>query len=64
MFIPGILTLGAMSSGGIRPLLIVLLVLAILLILAGGFIAVVALRKQRRDAFAVVTLEQMENEAE
>jgi len=46
-----------------RPLLLVLLVLAMLLLLAGALLAVVALRNQRRDRANVTTLEQLENEA-
>lgn len=63
MFVLGIMVLGAVSSGGMRQLLFILLVLAILLLLAGAIIAVVALRKQRKDALNMTTLEQLEHEA-
>ncbi len=62
MFVLGIMTLGVVSGGGMRPLLLILLVLAILLLLVGAILAVVALRNQRKDGLHVATLEQLENE--
>ena len=62
MFVLDIMALGS-ADVGMRPLLLVLLVLAMLLLLAGALLAVVALRNQRRDRANVTTLEQLENEA-
>jgi hypothetical protein len=62
MRVLGIFVLGD-TSGGVRPLLLVLLVLAIVLLLTGALLAVVALRNQRKDALHVDALEQLENEA-
>ena len=62
MFIQTILIVGAIDAGGMRPMYLLLLVLAILLILAGCSIALVTLRNQRKGQLALVTLEPMENE--
>lgn len=57
-----ILTVRSVDGGGMRPLYLVLLVLAILLLLAGSGIAIVTLRNARKDQFAVVSLDQLESE--
>lgn len=62
MFIQTILIVGAIDAGGMRPMYLLLLVLAILLILAGCSIALVTLRNQRKGQLALVTLEPTENE--
>lgn len=62
MYMRSILVLGAMDAGGMRPLYLVLLVLAVLLILAGCCIALITLRNQRKGQFGLVTPELVENE--
>jgi hypothetical protein len=63
MFFPGIATADITSGGNMRPFLFALLVLAILFLLAGAIIAVVALRRQRREGQHGIYLEQLENES-
>jgi hypothetical protein len=63
MFALGIMVLGVVSDGGMRSMLLVLLVLAVVLLVAGAVLAIVALRNQRRVGLDVSTLEQLENEA-
>lgn len=58
MSVLGILALGAVSGGSMRPLLLMLLALAILLLLAGAVIALVTLRNQRRNTSGAATLER------
>ena len=62
MFIQSILTIGTIAAGGLRPMYLLLLVLAILLILAGCSIALVTLRNQRKGQLALVTQEPLESE--
>ncbi len=62
MSFSGIMVLGAISDGGMRSMLLVLLVLAVVFLVAGAVLAVVALRNQRKVALDVTTLEQLENE--
>jgi hypothetical protein len=50
-----------MNTGGMRPLYLLLLVVAIALLLAGCCIALVTLRNQRKGRFELVTPELMEN---
>lgn len=59
----GIMVLGVISDGGMRSVLLILLVLAVLFLVAGAALAIVALRNQRKVALDVTTLEQLENEA-
>lgn len=49
--------------GNMRPLLLILLMLAILFLLAGAILAVIALRNQRRGKANGIGLEQLESEA-
>lgn len=51
------------GKGSMRPLLLILLVLAVLFLLAGAILALVALRSYRRSAPDMAHLEQLENEA-
>lgn len=51
------------DAESMRPLLLILLVLAILFLLAGAIIAIFALCKQRKSAVGGITLKQLENEA-
>jgi flagellar basal body-associated protein FliL len=62
MLVLGIMALGSVSGGRMRPLLFTLLVLAIVLLLAGAMLAIIALRNQRKDGQHVATLQQLENE--
>lgn len=63
MFVLGIMVRGVISDGGMRSMLLILLLLAIVFLVAGAILAVVALRNQRKVALDVATLEQLENEA-
>ncbi|HXR65864.1 MAG TPA: hypothetical protein VN729_08070 [Ktedonobacteraceae bacterium] len=63
MSVLGIMVLGVISDGGMRSMLLILLVLAVIFLVAGAALAIVALRNQRKVALDVSTLEQLENEA-
>lgn len=63
MFALGIMVLGVISDGGMRSMLLVLLVLAVVFLVAGAALAVVALRNQRRISLDVSHMESLENEA-
>ena len=63
MSVLGIMVLGVISDGGMRSMLLILLVLAVIFLVAGAALAIVALRNQRKVALDVTTLEQLENEA-
>ncbi len=59
----GTLVLSAVQAGGLRPLYLLLLLLAIILILVGCIIAVVTLRIQRKNGqIALLSLEQLDRE--
>lgn len=62
MYMRSILGLDAINTGGMRPLYLMLLLVAILLLLAGCCIALVTLRNQRKGQFELVTPELVENE--
>ena len=62
MYMRSILVLDAINAGGMRPLYLMLLLVAILLLLAGCCIALVTLRNQRKGQFELVTPELVENE--
>jgi hypothetical protein len=62
MYMLSILVLGAMNTGGMRPLYLALLLVAVLLLLAGCSIALVTLRNQRKGQFGLVTPELVEKE--
>ena len=62
MYLRSILVMGSMNTGGMRPLYLLLLVVAISLLLAGCCIALVTLRNQRKGQFELVTPEFVENE--
>lgn len=64
MSLLGMLALDAQASGGMRPIYLVLLIVAILLLLAGCGIALVTLRNQRKNSqLAIFTLDQMESDS-
>lgn len=58
----GALALSAADNGGMRPVLLALLVIGVLLILAGSAIALLTLRSQRKERFARIVAEQSNNE--
>lgn len=62
MSVLGIIALGAVSDGGMRSMLLILLVLAVVFLVAGAVLAIVALRNQRKVALDVATLEQLDGE--
>ena len=62
MYTRSILVLGAINAGGMRPLYLMLLLVAVLLLLAGCCIALVTLRNQRKGQLGLVTPELVENE--
>ena len=62
MYMRSILVLDAINAGGMRPLYLMLLLVAVLLLLAGCSIALVTLRNQRKGQFGLVTPELVENE--
>ena len=64
MFVMGALALSAANNGGMRPVLLALLVIGVLLILAGSAIALLTLRSQRKERFARIVMEQSNNEKE
>lgn len=62
MYMRSILVLDAINTGGMRPLYLMLLLVAVLLLMAGCCIALVTLRNQRKGQFELVTPEPVENE--
>ena len=64
MFVMGALALSAADNGGMRPVLLALLVIGVLLILAGSAIALLTLRGQQKERFARMVMEQSNNEKE
>ena len=62
MYTSSILILGAINAGGMRPLYVILLLVAVLLLLTGCCIALVTLRNQRKGQFELVIPELVENE--
>jgi hypothetical protein len=64
MFVMGALALSAADNGGMRPVLLILLVIAVILIFAGSVIALLTLRNQRKNQFAHIAVEQSNREKE
>jgi len=63
MYLLAVLALGTIDTGGMRPLYLLLLLLAIILVLTGCVIALVTLRNQRKNGqLALITLEQTDQE--
>ena len=62
MSVMGMLALSAADSGGMRPMLLALLLVAIILLLAGGTIALLTLRSQRRTNDTPLSSAQLESE--
>ncbi len=64
MFVMGALALSAADNGGMRPVLLILLVIAVILIFMGSVIALLTLRNQRKNQFARIATEQSNREKE
>ncbi len=64
MFVMGALAPSAADNGGLQPLLLALLLIAVILILAGSIIALLTLRSQRKDRFARIAVDPLNNEKE
>ena len=64
MFVMGALALSAADNGGMRPVLLILLVIAVILIFTGSVIALLTLRNQRKNQFARIATEQSNREKE
>ncbi len=62
MSVTGMLVLSAADSGGMRPMLLALLLVAILLLIAGGTIALLTLRSQRKANDISLDPAQLESE--
>jgi hypothetical protein len=62
MSVMGMLALSAADSGGMRPMLLTLLLLAITLLFAGGIIALLTLRSQRKANDTPLNSAQLESE--
>lgn len=62
MTVLGLLALHAADSGGMRPVLFVLLLIGIVLIIVGAILAVVTLHNQRKAQVTQIALEQLESE--
>jgi len=62
MSVMGMLALSAADSGGMRPMLLTLLLVAIILLFAGGIIALLTLRSQRKANGTPFNSAQMESE--
>ncbi len=56
-FVLGISVLSMTDNVGMRPILLVLLLVAVVLILVGCCIALLTLRNQRKDQLAFITVE-------
>ncbi len=61
MYTRNILVLGAINAGGMRPLYLMLLLVAVLLLLTGCCVALVTLRNQRKGQLGLGTPELVEN---
>ena len=64
LFVLGISTLNTTSNVGMRPILLLLLIVAVVLILLGCCIALLTLRKQRKDSLALITIENSDSRTE
>jgi hypothetical protein len=63
-FVVGMPVLSTSGSVGMRPLLLILLVVAVFLILVGCGIAVLTLKNQRKKQVAFITLENSDSRTE
>lgn len=60
----GISALNTTSNVGMRPIWLLLLIVAIVLILLGCSIALLTLRNQRKERLALITIENSESRTE
>ena len=63
-FVVGIATLSTVVGAGMRPILLILLVIAVILILVGCGIAILSLKNQRKDQVAFITVENPDSRTE
>jgi|GEM_PF-1215101 len=63
-FVLGISVLSMTDNVGMRPILLVLLLVAVVLILVGCCIALLTLRNQRKDKLAFITVENPDSSTE
>ena len=63
-FVLGPPVLSTVSNVGMRPILLLLLIVAVFLILVGCCIALLTLRNQRKDKLAFITLENSDSRTE
>jgi hypothetical protein len=64
LFVLGLSTLSTTDNGGIRPMLLLLLIVAVILLLLGCSIALLTMRKQRKDYLAFITVEKSDSDRE
>ena len=63
MSLLAMLVIGTMTAGGMRPLYLLLLLLAVILLVTGCAIALLTLRNQRKNSqLALISLEQTDQE--
>lgn len=63
MYLLATVVFGTIDTGGMRPLYLLMLLLAIILVLTGCVIALLTLRNQRKNGqFALISLEQPDRE--
>ena len=62
MSVMGMLALSAADSGGMRPMLLTLLLIAVTLLFTGGIIALLTLRNQHKADNASIDSAQLESE--
>jgi predicted membrane protein len=63
-FVVGISTLSTSGRVGMRPFMLILLVVAVVLIFIGCGIALLSLKHQRKDQVAFITVENPDSRAE
>jgi hypothetical protein len=63
-FVLGTPVSSTVSNVGMRPILLLLLIVAVFLILVGCCIALLTLRNQRKDKLAFITLENSDSRTE
>ena len=64
MFVLGISALNTTGNEGMRPMLLLLLIVAVILVLMGCSIALLTLRNQRKDYLAFITVEKSDSDRE
>ncbi len=64
LFVLGLSALSTTDNGGMRPMLLFLLIVAVILLLLGCSIALLTLRSQRKDYLAFITVEKSDSDRE